>query len=461
MRRSIDFGTLTGSLSSTVKSSKSTGNSNDSNNGGTLNGTSHSASPSASRFGTVAGLPSSELGSPSGDQHKRPRSTLSSAAGRAGRNGGGRRAFALGSLFNVGGSTHLDLDNIDGASAVTPLCESESAATVHQPTPLDAATGPTTPDTPAQRQHALMLAVQTAKAKDEAWEIVVQPASSGGLFFDYADNPSNKLEKAARPGAGMKKATPNAMFGGFSTRAKRFLGRTEDKRAAKAISLSATSEESVNANAETVADRSQAPACHMDPPDSETSPPVPSSNPSKPPTAPASPAKRPLEISEDDLSSIDAINEPALSKTTPASNSTNGLHHVGIQANQLLVLYVTTGSSSLTLYRSVGQLLKLDEEVRQSTEAARSHCGDNLTDLTVPSLLSCHSAPQALCRSHAFVTSTFCTQSTNSRRCYIAERCSWSCKAKVCSRFSDPDFYIACSKQKGPSSYYPVFCFSS
>lgn len=368
MRRSLDFGTLTGSLS-TLKSSRSNGDSN--SNGCTINGTTHSASPSGSRFGTVAGIPTSDAGSLSNDHFKRPRSALSSGWERAARNGGGRRGFALGSLFGGSGSGQQETIHDDSTSKAAHLHASESITDVQHHSSLDPANTPPTPDTPAEREHALMLAVQAAKAKDQAWQIVVQPAPSEGLFLEYANGRNNKLGKTPRHevgtnrGASFPSSSSNAMLAGLSGRARRLLGRTGDKSMAIASNLSPTSEEVVASSATIAADSSQgATSKHLNGA-SETRGPQ------------TSAAKRPLEASEDNMNSlpVSMSSAPAVptcddlqpATNTPVSDVMTALLPASTHVNQLLVLYVTTGSSSLTLYRTVGQLVKLDEEVRPSS----------------------------------------------------------------------------------------------
>lgn len=386
MRRSLDFGTLAGSLS-TLKSSNSNGN------GHHGNGVS-SSSPAGSRFGTIAGMPSSESGSANNnsDTFIRPKSALSSGGGR----GGGRRAFALASLFSVGhanGNGHTESNTRQDT-----LHPSQSATDVHESsTSSSTPPHPPSPDTPAEREHALMRAVQAAKAKDQAWEITIQPAPSEGLFLEYGnsrkDRGGSKASREGSTGTGTGNgaaATANQMFG----RARRFLGgggrRTGDKASSTMTNsnstlLSPTSEvdEFDNIASSTTATDDASMAA------SSISPTTPEGRHTKTvsraaqdgnglhTSVPTSPAKRPLETSEDDEplninvkaasnTASRTVEGPNASTSTPASNdiailptpSTATAH-----PDQLLILYVTTGSSSLTLYRKIGQLVKLDDEV--------------------------------------------------------------------------------------------------
>jgi hypothetical protein len=238
-----------------------------------------------------------------------------------------------------------------------------------------------------------MRAVQAAKAKDQAWEITIQPAPSEGLFLEYGNSRKDRSgSKASREGSTGTStghgaaATANQMFG----RARRFLGggggRTGDKASSTMTNsnstlLSPTSEVDELDNPSTTDDASMAA--------SSISPTTPEGTHTKTASraaqdsnglhtsVPASPAKRPLETSEDDEplninvkaasnTASRTVERPNASASTPASNNTATLPSPSTATahpDQLLILYVTTGSSSLTLYRKIGQLVKLDDEV--------------------------------------------------------------------------------------------------
>lgn len=354
MRRSLDFGTFTGSLS-TLKSSRSNGNSD-------VDGATTSPSPNGSRYGTIAGIPFSEAGSAVNDRFQRPKSALGNGTGRA-----GRRAFALGTLFNVGQQddsqdhTKDKQEVIHHSQSVAALPSSNSNASSHDPR---------TPDTSDEREHALMHAVQAAKARDEAWEITVQLAPSEGLFLDLGSSRRNKLERGPRSDYKKASSSPNIIFGGLSGRARRFLGR-ERVTTASATALSTTAEEDARVNADPTEDPSVArPSPPMTPAVATT--PRRASKTGLGETTPASPAKRPLESSQDDISlspnattfSGDRVlDSHPPSTSTPAFNIGTLSPDIQAHPDPLLVLYVTTGSSSLTLYRKIGQLTKLDDEV--------------------------------------------------------------------------------------------------
>lgn len=415
MRRSIDFGTLTGSLSSTLKSSSRSNGDDSSSAAGDIS----SGGGGSSRYGTIAGIPTlSEHGSNGHiiDTFSRPRSAVGNNNGGGGiTRRAGRGHFGLAGLFNVGqqpaalNKDSKDEGTLDHGDVDTHKCgvhHSQSATDVSEADAIAQATrAPSTPDTPAEREDALMQAVQAAKAKDEAWEItVVIPAHQEGLFLGYdgsrrkntsnskAGGSSSPLSPSSSNGttsqlkgtASASNTNTNQLFGGFglSGRARRFLGRTTgDKYSPTSLSTTAEKDEadpvtSAPTALPTTPGRPQSTTTHEGRNNEDSA----GSSPAPLLLTPTSPAKHRLESNEDIDESLQASLQSShqhsgissasvIATSTPAAAA--ALSDIITDPNQLLVLYVTTGSSSLTLYRRLGQLTKLDDEV--STRPFVSH----------------------------------------------------------------------------------------
>lgn len=380
MRRSLDFGTLTGSLS-TLKSSRSNGKDSSSAGTSTSNGLT-SPSPNGSRYGTIAGVPSYDESALA-----RPRSAIGSSTtgGATGglHSGRARGHFGLAGLFSVGqgGSSGSGTprevqqgedDNTQGGTlypsqSITDVNHASSQA----PSPsfrATAATAPSTPDTPAERERALMLAVESAKAKDQAWEIIVtQSTEKESMFLEYAgDDRSNAPGKRNGLIKRSSSNSANVIFG----KARRFLGRAGDRITAQNATASPAPPSSVPSGRNEVQADASAPALADVLSVTSTTPgkhrPIMNASSTKDPPQPTSPAKRRLESSEDDEALQMGLNvtSPTIVTSTPAAGKGASAQFANGDPSQLLVLYVTTGTSSLTLYRRLGQLVKLDDEVR-------------------------------------------------------------------------------------------------
>lgn len=373
----------------------------------------------------------------------------------------GRGHFGLAGLFSVG-QQYAALNNKDSKDEGTlddgdnnprngGVHHSQSATDVNEVDPVaQAARAPSTPDTPADREDALMQAVQAAKAKDEAWEItVVVPTHQEGLFLGYDDGnrrknrsnskaggPSSPLSPSSSNGTTSKlKRTPssngstNQMFGAFglSGRARRFLGRTTgDKYSPTTLSTTAEKDEAESITSSPAALPTTPgrphPTTMLEDRNNEDSA---GSSPAPLLLTPTSPAKRHLESNEDIDESIQASLQLShhrhpgtpsasfIATSTPAAAAAAALGDIDADPHQLLVLYVTTGSSSLTLYRKIGQLIKLDYEV--GIRPFLSHFNQLRNMLPgVNQILICslplprdNPAPKVLCFTHANRSSTF------------------------------------------------------
>jgi hypothetical protein len=407
MRRSLDFGTITGSLS-TLRSASSSSSSG----AATASSPYESHSPGGSRFGTIAGLPSSpDSSNGNGNGYdtliSRPKSSLShtqngnktgGGKGKSRNSNKGRNArahFALGGLFSVGQARspknaqveveEVNQDDYEGSSN-TPQAHDKSQDfdnPRHSQSVNDASSrlspdsvNPSSPDTPTtERENALMKAVNDAKSNDAPWEIAVHPARREGLFLEYGSNrrdrqvggragvtsPEKEKEGSGLGlGLGLGFMSSSMSFGALS---RKILGRGPPK----------SQQESQELDDGPMTSTPPYPPKHGHDAPASSLP----SNTTKAdssddseiylsvPLSPNSKLKRRLEGSEEDISP--AHLRPILASTkknvynNASTSNTDG--NAMKDADQLLVLYVTTATSSLTLYRKLGEVIKLDDEV--------------------------------------------------------------------------------------------------